>query len=41
MYSDSIFPVRILPIPAYQPCKYEGMGMHSVDTLALSNLGEI
>ena len=33
MYSDSIFPEPILPIPAYLPCKYEGMGMHSVDTL--------
>ena len=33
MYSDSIFPVRFLRIPTYPPCKYEGMGMHSVDTL--------
>ena len=33
MYSDSIFPVPILRIPVYLPCKYEGMGMHSVDTL--------
>ena len=33
MYSDSIFPEPILPIPAYLPCTYEGMGMHSVDTL--------
>ena len=33
MYSDSIFPVRILHIRTYQPCKYEGMGIHSVDTL--------
>ena len=33
MYSDSIFPVLILRIRTYQPCKYEGMGMHSVDTL--------
>ena len=33
MYSDSIFPVPIVPIPTDQPCKYEGMGMHSVDTL--------
>ena len=28
-----MFPVRILPIPTYQPCKYAGMGMDSVDTL--------
>ena len=28
-YSDSIFPVRILRILTYQPCKYIGMGMHS------------
>ena len=33
MYSDSIFPVPILPIPAHRTCKYEGMGMHRVDTL--------
>ena len=33
MYSDSIFPARILPIPTYQPCKYEGMCIDSVDTL--------
>ena len=33
MYSDSIFPVPILRIPVYLPGKYEGMGMHSVDTL--------
>ena len=33
MYSDSIFSVHILPIPTYQPWKYEGMGMDSVDTL--------
>ena len=33
MYSDSIFPVCILPIPTYQLCKYEVMGMDSVDTL--------
>ena len=32
-YSDYIFPVRILPILSYQPWKYEGMGMHNVDTL--------
>ena len=36
MYSDSIFPEPILRIPAYLPCKYEGMGMHNVDT-SLSN----
>ena len=29
MYSDSIFPVRIPPIPVYNA----GMGMDSVDTL--------
>ena len=33
MYSDTVFPVRILRILTYQPCKYEGMCMHSVDTL--------
>ena len=33
MYSDSIFPVPILPIPAHRTGKYEGMGMHRVDTL--------
>ena len=33
MYSDSIFPEPILRIPAYPPCEYESMGMHSVDTL--------
>ena len=32
-YSDSIFPLRILRILTYQPSKYEGMGMHCVDTL--------
>ena len=34
----------ILPIPTYQPCKYEGMGMDSVDTLVsqmLGNIGEL
>ena len=40
MYSDSIFPVRILPIPTYQPCKYEGMGMDSVDTLVCQIWGK-
>ena len=39
-YSDSIFPVRILPIPTYQPCKYEGMGMDSVDTLVCQIVGK-
>ena len=39
-YSDSIFPVRILPIPTYQPCKYEGMGMDSVDTLVCQIWGK-
>ena len=32
-YSDSIFPVLILRIPTYQPCKYEGMDTDSVETL--------
>ena len=39
-YSDSIFPVRILPILTYQPCKYEGMGMDSVDTLVCQIRGK-
>ena len=39
-YIDIIFPVRILPIPTYQPCKYEGMGMDSVDTLVSQILGK-
>ena len=39
-YSDSIFPVRILPIPTYQPWKYEGMGVDSVDTLVCQILGK-
>ena len=39
-YSDSIFPVRILPILTYQPCKYEGMGMDSVDTLVCQIWGK-
>ena len=39
-YSDSIFPVRILPIPTYQPCKYEGLGMDSVDTLVCQIWGK-
>ena len=29
-YSDSIIPVPILPTCSYPPCKYEGMGMHSM-----------
>ena len=44
MYSDSIFSVRILPIPTYQPWKYEGMGMHNVDTLVCQigrSIGEL
>ena len=40
-YSDSIFHVRILPIPTYQPCKYAGMGMDSVDTLVCQIGGKI
>ena len=40
MYSDSIFPVRILRILTYQPCIYEGMGMHSVDTLVCQSWGK-
>ena len=39
-YSDSIFHVRILPIPTYQPCKYAGMGMDSVDTLVCQIWGK-
>ena len=39
-YSDSIFPVRIPPIPTYQPCKYAGMGMDSVDTLVCQIWGK-
>ena len=31
-YSDSIFVVCILRILTYQPCKYKGVGMLSVDT---------
>ena len=44
MYSDSIFPVRIPSIPTYQPCKYAGMDMDSVDTLVCQiwgNIGEL
>ena len=43
MYSDTIFPVPILPI-AHRTCKYEGMGMHRVDTLSVKlgrNIGEL
>ena len=43
-YSNFIFPVRILHIPTYQPCKYAGMGMDSVDTLVCQiwgNIGEL
>ena len=40
MYSDSKFPVRILRILTYQPCIYEGMGMHSVDTLVCQIWGK-
>ena len=39
-YSGSIFPVRILRIFTYQPCIYEGMGMHSVDTLVCQSWGK-
>ena len=39
-YSESIFPVSIPPIPTYQPCKYEGMGMDSVDTLVCQIWGK-
>ena len=40
IYSDTIFSVRILPIPTYQPCKYESMGMDSVDTLVCQIWGK-
>ena len=40
MYSDTVFPVRILRILTYQPCIYEGMGMHSVDTLVCQIWGK-
>ena len=39
-YSDSIFPLRILRILTYQPSKYEGMGMHCVDTLVCQSWGK-
>ena len=32
--------MRILRIPTYQPCKYEGMGMDSVDTLVCQIWGK-
>ena len=38
-YSDSIFPVLILPTRSHPPCKYEGMGMHSSDTLVCQSWG--
>ena len=41
MYSDSIFPVPILPIPVHRTCKYEGMGMNRVDTLVCQTWVEI
>ena len=40
MYSDSIFPVPILRIPAHGSCKYEVMGMHRVDTQVCQNVGK-
>ena len=40
MYSDSIFPVRILHIPTYHPCKYAVMGKDSVDTLVCQMWGK-
>ena len=40
MYSDTVFPVRILRILTYQPCKYEGIGMHSVGTLICRSWGK-
>ena len=39
-YSDSIIPVPILPTCSYPPCKYEGMGMHSSDTLVCQSWGK-
>ena len=39
-YSDSIFLVRMLRILTYQPCKYEGMGTHSVDALVCQIWGK-
>ena len=43
-YSDSIFPVRILRILTNHLSKYEGMGMHNVDTLVCQigrSIGEL
>ena len=39
-YSDSIFPVSILRTRSYPPCKYEGVGMHSLDTLVCQSWGK-
>ena len=39
-YSDSIFPVRILRIRTYQPCKYEGIGIYGVGTLICRSWGK-
>ena len=36
-----IFPVPTLPIRTYTPCKYEGMGMHSLTALVCQTWGEI
>ena len=40
MYSDSKFPVRILRILTYQPCKYEGIGIYGVGTLICRSRGK-
>ena len=32
--------MRILPVPTYQPWKYEGMGVVSVDTLVCQIWGK-
>ena len=40
MYSDSMFPVRILTLTTYQPCSYAVMGMDSVDTLVCQIWGK-
>ena len=39
-YSAFIFPVPILPTRSHPPCKYEGMGMHSLDTLVCQSWGK-
>ena len=39
-YIDSIFPVPILCTRSNPPCKYEGVGMHSLDTLVCQILGK-